>query len=364
MLTAGTKRSIARIIPYGLIWLIFSIVYTLLEKGLLGQLNFYPATGNPYNFGRALLITPVASLITGLFLGTLEIRYVNRRFRQLSFSRKIFYKSLIYLAIIVIFLVSVVAIANNLQFGVRLFSRRVWNSVWAFFLTYTFLSVVLYISSIILATQFYVELSENVSLNVLQNLFTGKYHRPKEEERIFMFLDMKSSTQIAERIGHIRYFEMLKLYFSDLSDPVVEYYGEIYQYAGDEMIISWTLKNGFPRGNCMLCFFAMKAAIHRQADKYNEKFGLVPEFKAGFHIGKVTTGEIGVLKKEIVFTGDVLNTTARIQGLCNLFQVDNLASGEIVRKLGIHPQFQTKALGEHELRGRDEKIELFTVVPL
>ncbi len=61
-------------------------------------------------------------------------------------------------------------------------------------------------------------------------------------------------------------------------------------------------------------FFSMKAAITKQTRKYNEKFGLLPEFKAGFHIGKVITGEIGVIKKDIIFTDDVLNTSARYKG--------------------------------------------------
>jgi adenylate cyclase len=108
----------------------------------------------------------------------------------------------------------------------------------------------------------------------------------------------------------------------------------------------------------------MKAAIQKQSRKYMEKFGLLPEFKAGFHLGKVTTGEIGVIKKDIIFTGDVLNTTARIQGLCNEYNVDILISDDLIKKLNLGSQFQIKTLGKNELRGRDEKIELFTILSL
>jgi len=123
--------------------------------------------------------------------------------------------------------------------------------------------------------------------------------------------------------------------------------------------VSWDLNKGLQDNNCIRCFFAMKAAIQRQATKYHEKFNLLPQFKAGFHCGKVTTGEIGVIKKEIVFTGDVLNTAARIQGLCNHYHVDILLSEDIVRKLA--DSLQVKTMGKNELRGRDEKIELFTI---
>ena len=363
MLSPKTKRNFFRIVPFGMIWLMFSIVYILLEKGFLGHLNYYPSTGNPYSFRIAIFLTPLSAFVTGLSLGMLEMLYINKWFRLMSFGKKVVYKSAINLAIIVLFLVTVTAVANYLDPKTGLFSKQVWDRVWAFFFSYIFFSVVLYIASIILVSQFYAEVSESVGLVVLQNFFTGKYHKPVEEERVFMFLDMKSSTTIAEHMGHVQFFEMLKEYYADLSEPVIQYYGEVYQYVGDEIVISWRLKNGLQNNNCIQCFFAMKAAIHQQARKYREKFGLLPEFKAGFHLGKVTTGEIGVIKKEIVFTGDVLNTTARVQGLCNLYGVDNLISGELIKKLDLHSLFQIKTLGENELRGRDEKIELFTVLP-
>ena len=73
-----------------------------------------------------------------------------------------------------------------------------------------------------------------------------------------MFLDMKSSTTIAGNLGHVKYFEMLREYYSVLSDPIVKYSGEIYQYVGDEIVVSWKLKRGLENNNCIQCFFALK----------------------------------------------------------------------------------------------------------
>ncbi|RZK01060.1 MAG: adenylate/guanylate cyclase domain-containing protein, partial [Flavobacterium sp.] len=236
------------------------------------------------------------------------------------------YKTLIYLAIIISFLFVLTVIANAFELENNLVDKEVWSNAFAFFSSHSFLSVGLFMASIILICQFYIEVSDNIGQEVLTNLLKGKYHSPKVEERIYMFLDMKSSTTIAERLGHTRYFEMLKQYFSDLSDPVITYNGEIYQYVGDEMVVSWKLSNGLLNNNCIKCFFAMKAAIAKRSEAYIKTFGLVPDFKAGFHSGKVTTGEIGVIKKEIIFTGDVLNTTARIQELCNHLEVPIIIS--------------------------------------
>ena len=240
------------------------------------------------------MLPPFSALIVGLLIGTIEIVYLNKLFIQKSFSSKIVYKTIIYLATIISFLIIVAAIANSLELQTNFFDTKVWNNTWAFFSDYAFFSVAAYMAAIIVFSLFYTEVSENMGQEVLTNFFTGKYHTPTEEERIFMFLDMKSSTTIAENLGHVKYFEMLRAYYSDLSDPIIKYTGEIYQYVGDELVVSWKLKNGLQDNNCIECFFAMKAAIRKQTEKYNEKFGLLPEFKAGLHLGKVTTGEIGV----------------------------------------------------------------------
>ena len=361
MLSPRMKRDIYRILPFGLIWLIFSAVYTLLEKGLLGNLTQYPSTENPYNFSRNIVVTPAFAFVIGLLVGAIEIVYLNKLFTKKSFTSKILLKTIIYLAIITFFLVVLAALANSHELQTSVFKKEVWNNTWLFLSNYAFLSVAVYMASIIIVSQFYAEVSESIGQVVLTNFFTGRYHSPKEEERIYMFLDLKSSTTIAETLGHVKYFEMLKEYYSDLSDPIIDFSGEVYQYVGDEIVVSWNLRTGLKNNSCIQCFFAIKAAIHKKSRKYKESFGLFPEFKAGFHVGRVTIGEIGVIKKEIIFTGDVLNTTARIVGLCNSFAVDILLSGDLLRLLDPGPQYQVKSFGECQLRGREEGVEVFTI---
>src|SRR6476659_8299615 len=121
MLSPKTKRNISRIIPFGIIWLIFSIVYSQLEKGFLGDLKYYPSTGNPYNFTSNIFITPITALITGVLIGTMEILYFNKLFIQKSFTKKIIYKTAIYLAIIISFLLGLTAIANSIELQTTIF---------------------------------------------------------------------------------------------------------------------------------------------------------------------------------------------------------------------------------------------------
>ncbi|HET7002185.1 MAG TPA: adenylate/guanylate cyclase domain-containing protein [Puia sp.] len=362
MFSPQTRITIKRIIPFSLIWLMFALVYSLIEKGLLGNLNKYPSTGNPYHFGKSILITGLTAWVLGLFMGTVEILLFDKVFPKTSLLKKILYKTAIYIVTIISFLMIITVIYNAVEFRTSVFDKSVWISFWIFFSNFSFWSTELYIAITIGISLLYHEINQNLGQGILNNFFTGKYHSPKEEERIFMFLDMKSSTTIAEDMGHLRYFEMLKQYFSDLTNPIIQYFGEIYQYVGDEIVVTWTLKNGILNNRCIECFFEMKRVIHSQRTKYQHQFGLVPEFKAGLHFGKVITGEIGEIKKEIIFTGDVLNTTARIQSLCNGYGVDLLVSGQLMKKLDLRPPSQMKAMGENELRGRDEKIVLFTIL--
>ena len=191
------KRNLLRILPFGIFWLVFALSYALVEKGLLGDLQFYPATGNPYNFGNSILILLSLAFLMGIGIGTLEILYLSKRFTRQSLLYKILFKTSIYLLLIVLFLLISASLTNAHDLEKTVFDAEVLGNVAAFAGNFAFLSIVLFIALIILVSLFYAEVSENIGQQVLINFLTGKYHQPIQEERIFMFLDMKSSTAIA-----------------------------------------------------------------------------------------------------------------------------------------------------------------------
>ena len=82
------------------------------------------------------------------------------------------------------------------------------------------------------------QVSDKFGPGILWKFITGKYYHPRQEERIFMFLDLKSSTTIAEKMNSKKFFELLKEIFSDITEPILNSQGEIYQYVGDEVIIT------------------------------------------------------------------------------------------------------------------------------
>ncbi len=359
MISAKSKRQLVQVIPFGLITMLFGIVYSLIEQGILGEHATYPSTGNMYFFNP--ISSALLSLISGLIIGSIEVVFLNKRFQKNSFLEKIVYKTVIYMFLITACTLIISMFSIAIELGSTPFDKRVLINTTKFISNFAFLTIELYIALAISFSLFYTEVSDNIGQGVLINFFTGKYHQPIEEERIFMFLDMKDSTAIAEKLGHVKYFKMLKEYYADLTDPIIAFGGEIYQYVGDEVVITWKQKKDKINNNCIHCFFAMKSALSNQANKYNLEFGIVPTFKAGIHLGSVTTGEIGVIKKEIIFSGDVLNTTARIQGLCNKYAVDLLTSEQAIRIMDLENEFQPRSIEEVALRGRNEKIQLFTI---
>ena len=209
---------------------------------------------------------------------------------------------------------------------------------------------------------FFLQINHLLGEGVLWKFIRGKYHKPREEERIFMFLDMKSSTTIAEQLGHVRFYTLLNELFHEISQPVLQTKAEIYQYIGDEVVLTWEVEHGLENSNCLKTFFMFQESLLRNSENYIKNFGVKPEFKAGLHFGKVVSAQIGDLKREIVYNGDVLNTTSRIQNECNKYQRNCLVSGMLMNRLKQTNGFQWERIDAVTLRGKETEVELFSVI--
>src|SRR5262247_3442084 len=205
------------------------------------------------------------------------------------------------------------------------------------------------------------QLDRMLGPGTLLNLLLGRYHRPVAEERIFMFLDLNNSTPIAEALGPLRFNDFKNDFFHDLAEPVIETRGQIYQYVGDEAVVTWTVERGLRQGNCLRCVFLVSEQIHEQRDRYHTRYGIVPEFKAGLHGGPVVTAEIGDIKKDIVYSGDTVNTAARVEAQCRPLERQVLVSESLLRRCPLPAELEAEDMGERELRGKAGALRLFSV---
>ena len=187
----------------------------------------------------------------------------------------------------------------------------------------------------------------------------GRYYHPRIEERALLFMDMRASTAIAERVGELRILDLLNRFVADVSLAVAEAGGEIHKYVGDEVIATWRLAPGANRVDCVRACFGAFDRIDAQRSAYERDFGLVPDFRAGLHCGPVAVGELGYLKKEIALIGDTMNAAARIVEACRETENRVLASAALLDRLAALPPGVTRRrLGELALRGKERPLEL------
>ena len=196
---------------------------------------------------------------------------------------------------------------------------------------------------------------------VLVGLILGRYHRPREEVRIFLFIDLRGSTQIAERLGNLSYHAFLSRFISDVTAGVVRYRGEVHRYVGDAVILTWTAVDGLRDAGCVRAVFAISDTLEAGSKAYEADFGVVPDFWAGLHLGPVVTGEIGTIKHEIVFLGDTMNEAARIEQASKELERRFLASAAVISALDLPDDVESESLGRIELRGVESSVELFAV---
>ena len=293
----------------------------------------------------------------GVVFGLLELFLFPKaemRFRQWSFTKILVFKSVLYTAVIYFVTVALGTIRGFLE------GRHI-SELLAFMTSLNQLVLVIYTLVIYGLLVFILQITRLLGEGTLWKFISGQYRKPREEERIFMFLDMKSSTTIAEQLGHVRFYSLLNELFHEISQPVLQTKAEIYQYIGDEVVLTWSVKHGLENSNCLKAFFMFQESLLRNSDHYFKNFGVTPAFKAGLHFGKVISAQIGDLKQEIVYNGDVLNTTARIQDECNKYQRDFLVSGPLMNRLKQMNGFQWESVDTVLLRGKETEVELFTV---
>jgi len=350
------KRHIKITLWFILFWL--AAIYFLIILRYLGHTSVVSNPMDehiPFVAGLFFRMGLFGAILFGLSFGFLEILFEKRVFRTMSYGRLILTKSIIFVLIFTI-VMAFLSIRNQ-QLSLGHFDFQAWKAT---FFAPNLLVPISYLAAASLLLNFMKEVSLKFGEGNLWKMLIGKFHRPQEDERILMFLDLRSSTTIAEKLGHIKYSELIQDCFNDLA-IVRAQEAEIYQYVGDEAVLSWSVANGLKRNNCIDAFYAFKDALIQRSDYYQKKYGLLPFFKAGMNMGKVTVAEIGQIKKEIAFHGDTVNTAARIQGKCNELNSELLISETLEQRLNYKHNYKSVIIGKVTLKGKQEEINIYSV---
>lgn len=205
---------------------------------------------------------------------------------------------------------------------------------------------------------FLFEVNSLLGQNVLFSFVSGRYHRPRIEQRVFLIMDMKNSTAAAERLGEVGFHRLLNRLVTDLSEPIVLRDGEIHKYVGDELVATWPLARGVKDAACVRACFAALARLAAHGAGYEREFGSTAQVRASLHCGPVVVGEMGSVKKEIALLGDTFNTAARLVDACRDSGESVVASADLLDRLALPPGIAARSLGPTRLRGKEQPLVL------
>ncbi|HET9745869.1 MAG TPA: adenylate/guanylate cyclase domain-containing protein [Chitinophagaceae bacterium] len=310
--------------------------------------------------GRSLIIFSLAFATIGFVVSAALVFYLKNAFRHYPFWLSVLMKMCLtfglFLLIAFVMLSSYYVFAHKGTFEefLGMFYREV-------FLTKAFMIFMFDLAIMTLLTIVVLEVIDKYGPGGFWSMMRGKYIKPRVENRIFIFLDINNATTIAEQLGHTKYFRLLRDFFTEITIPILANGGEIYQYVGDEVVLSW--KN--TPLNKQRCFRFLRQAyflLKRREPKFMKRYGVSPSFKAGIHSGEVTAGVVGIIKKDLVYSGDTLNTAARIRSKCHELDEAFVVSGDFLNDFSTPYAYQVNEIGEMEFKGRSEKEKLYSVI--
>ncbi|MGB5820772.1 MAG: adenylate/guanylate cyclase domain-containing protein [Saonia sp.] len=330
-------------------WLIGSILWRLLRYT---DLSAVPLS-QQFTFGN-ILVFVLLWLIMGVLFGLMHIAIAKFVVGRIKYFQLLW---LILLLQLIIFIGVIVALIYFLRYVLNI---ELPESTIGLLNDPSLPVSCIYILIINFCIGFVLYISSIVGRGNLKKILSGKFYTPLVTEKVFMFIDLKGSTQLAEKLGHITYSKLIQDCFRDLV-VVHDYHAEIYQYVGDEAVLTWDLDKAMHANNGIKAFFAFQKRLNDRSAHYLSLYGAVPDFKAGMHGGIITMTEVGELKRDIAYHGDTINTAARLQGECNRLNVKLLISEKLLKDLDLNSEFRSTLMGEMQLRGKNAPIQVYSL---
>jgi adenylate cyclase len=224
------------------------------------------------------------------------------------------------------------------------FARSIASSLWMTFVLGAVMTIV-----------------QVIGPEALGKLLLGHYHRPREEQRIVLFLDLVDSTRIAELLGNVGFHALLAEVFARFSAIVTDWGGDVHRYVGDELIATWRVGKPTDNARAVAAVFECADALAEAQLAMRRRYGASPKFRAGIHRGALLAGEIGGFKREISYVGEAMNTAARLEQACRETGRMLLVSKAFLDDCELAPHNRAMSLGQRTLRGMAGPTELFAI---
>lgn len=210
-----------------------------------------------------------------------------------------------------------------------------------------------------------VSFTKYVSQHIMEKILTSdeQINLNGESRRItVLFSDIRNFTSFSEKYSPEQVVALLNEYFSVMVEVVFRNNGILDKFLGDGMMVEF----GAPLDDERHEFNAVNAALEMQAEvaklcaKWQASGRPTLEIGIGIHSGNAVIGNIGSEKRiEYTAIGDTVNVASRIESLNKELKTKILISEATVAV--IKERFNFIDAGEHVIRGRQEKIHLYTI---
>jgi adenylate cyclase len=225
----------------------------------------------------------------------------------------------------------------------------------------TFLQDATFFLVVALLINFWVRIHSLVGGRVLLNYLIGRYHRPQREQQVFMFVDFLDARGLSKRLGDIRAQSLISAVFFDIDAAIGESGGEIHRYIGDELVVTWPFRRATKNARCIKCALSIAEVLRANAEHYRGTYGEAPRLRIALHGGPVVVSEIGDDRREIVYFGDTINTTARLRGLAKKIQRGLVISAALLEHMRLPDGVRAEDMGAFELSGKAQATRVYAV---
>ncbi|MDV6235501.1 adenylate/guanylate cyclase domain-containing protein [Leptospira ellisii] len=181
-----------------------------------------------------------------------------------------------------------------------------------------------------------------------------------------LFCDIRDFTSLSEKLSPQEVISLLTEYHREMVRVVFENGGSVDKFIGDGILVTF----GIPESSEADCLNAVAAGIEmKRALKKLNAIRLQkgePELRQGIgiHFGEAVCGNIGTEERlEFTVIGDAVNAASRIESACKELNAEFLVSNEVLERVASENRFHTVAMGDVKVKGKEEFLSLFSVVP-
>ena len=344
-MTENTKSNIKIIVSVMIVGALVGLTYTY---------AFY--LSRPVPEGNIWIGISIGVLLSG-FASAFELFFINSpdsKIRTLPFLGSLIIRITVHFTIIVVLILIVQKIFPFITGrSVFLISDNPQDTIIDIGFSILILSVIV----------FWMQMRVFIGSRTLNNLILGKYYKPKNEERIFMIVDIVGSTASTQQIGDSQFHAYLNKIFILFDQAIHKHGGEVHSYVGDAIFIMWPFeKNEKKNERIFKTLYELDKICKTKKDIITKEFNLPPTFRAAIHGGSIAVGEMGHRKRQITYLGNTLNLTSRLESLSKELEIPYLVSDEVLNRSSLPNSMKSVSLGDKAVKGSAKKLAVSQIV--